>query len=114
MQRLVMLTALLLFGPPALAQAAPIQCPGESTVEMRYCAAVSLEDSNNLLQQKIPQALFQQWQDATRAVCTHAHRPFREGTIYPQLVVGCDDNLNRALLREFEPLNNQGEPERTP
>jgi hypothetical protein len=114
MQRLAMLTALLWSGPPVLAQAAPIQCPGESTVEMRYCAALSLDDSNNRLQQNIPQALFQRWQDATRAVCTHAHRPFREGTIYPQLVVGCDDNLNRALLREFEPLNNQGEPKRTP
>ncbi|NDC15136.1 MAG: DUF1311 domain-containing protein, partial [Synechococcaceae bacterium WB9_2_170] len=31
---------------------------------------------------------------------------YKQGTIYPQLVVGCDDHLNRALLKEFQPLGN--------
>ena len=44
------------------------------------------------------QALFQQWQEATRAVCAHAFAPFRQGTINPQFVVRCDDHLNHALL----------------
>ena len=48
-------------------------------------------------------------------MCAHTYRPFRQRTIYPQLVVGCDDNLNRALLKEFAPLNNKkGDPARTP
>jgi hypothetical protein len=114
MKGLVMLTTLFLSSPPAHAQVSPVQCPGGSTVEMRYCAGLSLEESNSLLRQAIPETLFQQWQEATRAVCAHAYRPFRQGTIYPQLVVGCDDTLNRALLKEFEPLNNQGDPSRTP
>jgi hypothetical protein len=114
MKRLVVVLALLLCDPPAYAQAEAIQCPGESTVEMRYCAGLLLEESNSFLRQAIPPALFQQWQEATRAVCAHAHRPFRQGTIYPQLEVGCDDNLNRALLKDFEPLNNQGDPTRSP
>jgi hypothetical protein len=29
-------------------------------------------------------------------------------------VVGCDDHLNRALLKEFAPLNNQADLERAP
>jgi hypothetical protein len=33
--------------------------------------------------------------------------PYKDGTIYPQLVVGCDDNLNRALLKEFRGLGEQ-------
>jgi hypothetical protein len=81
---------------------------------MRHCAEVSWQESTDQLQRKIPQALFQQWQETTRAVCAHAFAPFRQGTIYPQLVVSCDDHLNRALLKELGPLNNQGDLERTP
>ncbi|WP_396111884.1 hypothetical protein [Cyanobium sp. L1E-Cus] len=58
--------------------------------------------------------MLQQWQDTTRAICAHAYAPYKEGTIYPQLVVGCDDHLNRALLKELHPLNNQGYEERAP
>jgi hypothetical protein len=81
---------------------------------MRYCAGKSWEQSTARLKGKIPAALLKQWQEATRAVCAAAYAPYRDGTIYPQLVVGCDDHLNRALLKEFAPLNNQGDRERTP
>ena len=66
------------------------------------------------MQRKVSPALFQQWQEATRALCAAAYAPYKDGTIYPQLVVGCDDHLNRALLKEFAPLNSQGDPERMP
>jgi hypothetical protein len=112
--QLLAIAALLMGAVGADAREPQIQCPGENTVEMRYCAGLALEESNSQLQRKIPQALFQQWQEATRAVCSQAYRPFLQGTIYPQLVLGCDDNLNRALLKEFQPLNNQGDPERMP
>ena len=42
-----------------------------------------------------------------RAVCAHAYARFKDGTIYPQLVVACDDNLKRALLKEFKGLGEQ-------
>lgn len=113
MKHLVLLAALLLTSS-AHAREPQVRCPGENTVEMRYCAGLSLDQSDARLQRKIPKALFQQWRVTTRAVCAKAYAPFREGTIYPQLVVGCDDNLNRALLKEFQPLNHQGDLERTP
>jgi len=114
MRRLLILGVLALAPGGADAEPPAIQCPGENTVEMRYCAEVSWQQSTDRLQRKIPKALLQQWQEATRAVCAHAYRPFLQGTIYPQLVVGCDDHLNRALLKEFAPLNNQGDLERMP
>ena len=114
MKHLLVATGLVLLPTAIHAQGPQIRCPGENTVEMRYCAEVSWQQSTDQLQSKIPRAMFQQWQDATRAVCAHAYAPYKDGTIYPQLVVGCDDNLNRALLKEFRPLNNQGDPERTP
>jgi hypothetical protein len=101
---LVATTALLL--PTALhAQEPLIKCPGKNTVEMRYCASKSLEQSESQLRKKVSKHLMQQWQDATRSVCAAAYAPYKDGTIYPQLVVGCDDNLNRALLKEFKPMN---------
>ncbi len=98
---------LLLLLPTAIhAQEAKIQCPGDNTVEMRYCAAQSWEQSTDQLKRKVSKGFFEQWQEATRAVCAHAYAPYKNGTIYPQLVVGCDDRLNRALLKEFQPLNH--------
>ena len=114
MKHLVLLAVLLFSTSSAHAREPQVRCPGENTVEMRYCAGLSLEQSDARLRRKISRALFRQWQEATRAVCAKAYAPFREGTIYPQLLVGCDDNLNRALLKEFQPLNNQGDLERTP
>ena len=115
MRHLLLVTALLLPATTAHAQDTKgIRCPGENTVEMRYCASKSWDQSTAILQRKVPRALFQQWQEVTRAVCAHAYAPYKDGTIHPQLVVGCDDHLNRALLKEFAPLNNQGDLERTP
>ena len=114
MNRLLMLGLLAVMPPATAAPPAAIKCPGENTVEMRTCASKAWEQSTAKLQRKVPSALYQQWQEATRAVCAAAYAPFKEGTIYPQLVVGCDDHLNRALLREFAPLNSQGDLERTP
>ena len=114
MRHLLVATSMVLLPMAIHAREAKILCPGENTMEWRYCAGLSWEQSTNQLKRKIPQPLLQRWQDATREVCAQAYAPYQEGTIYPQLVVGCDDHLNRALLREFQPLNSQGDPERMP
>ena len=36
--------------------------------------------------------------------CAAAYAPYRDGSIYPQMVVGCDDRLNRILLEELKGL----------
>ncbi|MFM7733535.1 MAG: DUF1311 domain-containing protein [Cyanobium sp.] len=111
--RLLPLAALLLCLPDARGQQLEgIRCPGENTMEMRHCAGLSWEESDAQLQRRLPITLRRQWRQTTRAVCAHAYAPFREGSIHPQLVVGCEGHLTRALLREFAPLNNQGDPER--
>jgi hypothetical protein len=99
--------ATLLTGSNARAREPEIQCPGETTLEMRDCAEKSWENSTGRLQRKVPAPLMKQWQEATRAVCASAYASYKDGTIYPQLVVGCDDNLNRTLLKEFRPMDEQ-------
>ncbi len=108
MRHLLLLGAVLLPATAIHAQTPQgIKCQGENTVEMRYCAEVAWKESNSQLERKVPKALLKQWQEAIRALCAHAYRPYRQGTVYPQLVVACDDHLNQALLKEFNPINNQ-------
>lgn len=98
-------------GNAATGKPATIQCPGETTPEMRQCAEQAWKQSDAQLRKKVPAELMQQWQEATKAMCAAAYAPYQDGTIYPQLVVGCDDHLNRALLKEFRGL---GEPQTAP
>ena len=109
MKRLLLLGFLALAASPADAKPPSIQCPGETTPEMRYCAEKSWEQSDAQLREKVSKQVMEQWHEATKAVCSAAYAPYKDGTIYPQMVVGCDDHLNRALLKEFRGLGEQVE-----
>ena len=105
-KRLLFVAALLMPIGGAHAAPPPIRCPGTNTVEMKYCAGKSLEKSSALLRQKITTQQYTQWSETTRTLCEAAYAPYKDGTIYPLLVAGCDDHLNRALLKEFQSLGN--------
>ena len=91
---------------PAKAEHPDIKCPGNNTVEMRWCASKSLDESKAALKKKLSPETLNQWGATTMEVCSTAYRPYLQGTIYPQLVIGCDDRLNRVLLEEW---NRMGE-----
>ena len=99
-----LLLLLLLPVMPVKAEQPDIQCPGQNTVEMRWCASNSLSESNADLQKKLPPETLKTWVKATQEVCAAAYAPYIQGTIYPQMVVGCDDRLNRVLLKELKGL----------
>ena len=99
-----LLLLLLLPLMPAKAEEPEIQCPGLTTYEMRFCASQSLRESKQALKEQLPQATLEKWKAATQEVCAAAYAPYRQGTIYPQMVVGCDDRLNRVLLQELKGL----------
>ena len=102
---LIRMNALLLLSLVSVfAEQPDIKCPGNNTVEMRWCASMSLDESHSALQKKLSPESMKQWREATIAVCAAAYRPYSQGTIYPQMVVGCDDRLNRVLLEEFKGL----------
>ena len=89
---------------PAKAEEPRIVCPGLTTYEMRFCASQKWEESNQALKEQLTPATLKKWKAATREVCAAAYAPYRQGTIYPQMVVGCDDRLNRVLLEELNRL----------
>jgi len=73
---------------------------------MRQCASQQLERSSRILKNKLPFDVLKAWNKAKRDVCAAAYAPYREGSIYPQMITGCSDRLNRALIREFEALSS--------
>ena len=98
------LSVLLLSAMPAAADPAQIQCPGQNTVAMRWCASKQWEESTEALQKKLSPEALGRWRRATKIACAEAYAPVRSGTIYPQMIIGCDDRLNRTLLKEFTRL----------
>jgi hypothetical protein len=91
---------------PAKAEQSNIKCPGNTTIEMRWCASKSLDESKAALAKKLSPETLNQWREATMKVCSAAYRPYLQGSIYPQMVAGCDHRLNRVLLEEFKGLGN--------
>ena len=102
--RTLLLPLLLLPLMPAKAEEAGIECPGINSIEMRWCASKSWEESNQTLKKQLSPETLETWKQATREVCAVAYAPYRQETIYPQMVVSCDDRLNRVLLQEMEGL----------
>ena len=102
------LALLFLLSLPTInqAQSKEVQCPGFSTLEMRQCESQQLERSSRILQSKLSFDLMKTWNKAKRDICAAAYAPYREGSIYPQMVTGCSDRLNHALIKEFEALSS--------
>ena len=99
-----LLLLMLLPVMPVKAEQPDIQCPGQNTIEMRWCASKSLNESKAALEKKLSPETLKTWVKATQEVCAAAYAPYIQGTIYPQMVVGCDDRLNRVLLKELKGL----------
>ena len=98
------LVLLLLPLMPAKAEQLDIQCPGLNTPEMRFCASQSLGESNQALKEQLTPETLNKWKAATQEVCGAAYAPYVRGTIFPQMILGCDDRLNRVLLEELKGL----------
>ena len=99
-----LLLLLLLPVMPVKAEQPDIQCPGKNTVEMRFCASKSLGESNQALKEQLTPETLNKWKAATQEVCAAAYAPYIRGTIFPQMILGCDDRLNRVLLKELKGL----------
>ena len=62
------------------------------------------EKTSKTVRTQLPSGTFDRWKQMTKEVCAKAYAPYKQGTIYPQVIMRCDDNLNRALLKELKGL----------
>ena len=101
-----LLLLVLLSVMPVKAEQPDIHCPGLNTAEMRWCASQKWSQSNQALKDQLEPETLKTWVKATQEVCAAAYASYRQGTIYPQMVVGCEDRLNRVLLEELKGLGD--------
>ena len=93
-----------LFLAPGKCKEINVNCPGQNTLEIEYCALRKRDESRLYLYKKYKKHVLQQWFDTSRLVCEQAYKLYREGSIYNQMVIGCEDRLNKALLIELRGL----------
>jgi hypothetical protein len=99
-----LLFLLLLPLMPAKAEQPDIQCPGLYPPEIRFCISQSFRESNQALREQLEPKTLETWVKTTQEVCAAAYAPYLRLISYPQMVVGCDDRLNRVLLEELKGL----------
>lgn len=85
--------------PPSQAQS--LKCPGDTTVVQRECAGILLAKTDSQLKKTINSNLFRQWEATRSQMCNRAFGN-REGSIWPQIQIECNRNLNQALINELE------------
>ena len=102
--RTLFLQLLLFTLMPARASDSAIQCPGQNTVEIRHCASQQWEQSQQELEEQLPPQTLENWKKAASEACAAAYAPYRQGTIYAQMVIGCHERLNRLLSDELKGL----------
>ena len=99
-----LLLLLLLPLMPAKAEKPKIDCEGRNgvtTYEARFCASQRLDQSNQELKEQLPQATLEKWKAATQEICGVAYASYRR-TIFPLMILRCEDRLNRVLLEELK------------
>ena len=109
--KLIPLLSVLAYSLPANAdiEQRNINCPGLNTIEMRWCAAQKLQESRKALHSVLAEDAAKSWQKTAELVCDNAYSPYRSVSIYRQMILGCYDRLNRALLNEFTRLGGHND-----
>lgn len=62
------------------------------------------EKINKNLKSQLPSRTFDRWRQIIKDFCAKGCAAYRQGTIDTQMIIGCHDNLNRALLKELKGL----------
>ena len=80
-------------------------CEG-TQFQLRVCADKNLIASDAKIKEVLPPELANRWGKVTSEVCEERWQIFKEGSIYPMMLLKCNDNLNRTLLKEFDKFRN--------
>lgn len=107
MKQLILMALVLAGATPVLAGPTTIACPGETTLDMRQCASQSLDRSERALKSRLSSQSLGPWLRDSQQVCEAAYAMYSDGTIYPQLVMGCQEHLNRTLLKELTSMEGR-------
>ena len=100
-----LLLFLLLITCPALAQEKGVYCNEGTTYAMRECAFSKLVQSDKKLKQKLKFKTFEEWVGIRQTMCEEAYKQYKEGSIYPLIILKCSVDMNKTLLQKTRGLN---------
>ena len=95
---------LLLIPLPAIAEEKNY-CNEGTTYQMRECAFKKLKKSDNKLMKTMKTKTFEKWVGIRQEMCEQAYEKYKEGTIYPQMIMKCSIELNTKYLQQTKGLN---------
>ena len=107
MKRTILLAVFLASLTPAVATSRDLGCPGETTLDMRRCASLALDRSERALRSRLSSQRLESWLRSSQRVCEAAYALYSDGSIYPQLVMGCQEDLNRTLWKQLTPMEGR-------
>ena len=96
---------LLLIPFPALAEEKEGYCNEGTTDAMRECAFSKLVQSDKKLKQELKSKTFEDWVGIRQKMCEEAYMQYKEGTIYPLMILKCSVDMNKTLLKKTRGLN---------
>ena len=81
----------------------------QETTTMNWAIAPPkpLNDQTASLESQLKASAFEAWKRAIGEVCAEAYAPYSQGTIYPLMLMRCDENLNQTLLEEMKGLGER-------
>ena len=80
-------------------------CNEGTTYEMRECAFKKLVSSDKQVRTKLDPRIFETWVEIRQEMCEQAYENYKEGTIYPQMIMKCSIELNNKFLEQTRGLN---------
>ena len=96
---------LLLIPLPALAQEKEGYCNEGTTYAMRECAFSKLVQSDKKLKQELKSKTFEEWVGIRQTMSEEESMQYKEGMIYPLMILKCFVDMNKILLQKTRGLN---------
>ena len=80
-------------------------CREGNTYEMRECEFRRLKAADQKLKKKLKPKTFEDWVSIRTTMCRETYEQYKEGTIYPLVVMRCSIDMNNKLLEKTNGLN---------
>ena len=66
---------------------------------MRECAVSKFVQLDKRFKQEFKSKTFEEWVGIRHRICTEAYMQYKEGTIYPLMILKCSVDMNKTLLQ---------------
>ena len=96
---------ILLIPLTASAQEQEEYCNQGTTIEMKRCTFKRLVQSDTKLKRELKSKAFEEWVAIRQRMCEEAYMQYKEGTIYPLMILKCSVDMNKTLLQKTRGLN---------